>query len=189
MGKSFFEETEEQQGNIPALTGALLEIASIERSKTGENSQTPGCRMYVVDFKVVEPKEFKGMFVRDWITVGTAEDPTAKEKSTWKAGREKGPGRLTRLLTRSGTPLLEDDEEWMEQAVGNQVVAPISVRQDGGGNRVGKLFFRPSDDDAPEIGEAEGKRGAAKPKAVAKAAKPVKEAPAKVAATDDDDED
>lgn len=189
MGKSYFEETEEQEGNIPALTGALLEIGSIERKKTSDQSQTPGCRMYEIQFKVVEPKEFSGMFVRDWITVGTAEDPTAKEKSTWKNGREKGPGRLTRLLTRSGTPLLEDDEEWMEQAVGNTVVAPITVRTDGDGNRVGRLFYRPTDDDCPVIGRAEGKKGAPRLKAVAKTTKPAKESPAAKPAADDDDED
>lgn len=174
MGKSFFENTEEQQGSLPALTGALLEITGIERSKTGERAKTPGCRMYVVELKVVEPKEYANSMLRDWITVGTAEDPLAKRPETWSR-TEAGPGRLKRLLTRSGTPLSDDDEEWMEAAEGRQVIAPVSARPDDSGemrNRPG-LYYRPSDEDAPEIGEDKnaGKGGKPRAKGAAAAAK------------------
>jgi hypothetical protein len=195
VGKSFFEDTEEQSGSIKALTGALLEITSIERSKTKEK----GLRMYVMDYKIVEPKKYAGFTLRDWIVVGTDTDPLAKEKATWTEGSEKGPGKLKRVLTRSGTPLSEDDEEWMEAAAGNQFVASVSAKADDEGNirnRVGKAY-RPSDEDAPEIGEAEEK-GARKPKGkVTPLKKTTKvsdedEAPAPKRAatgTDDDDEE
>lgn len=174
MGKSHFKETEEQRGSLPAMTGALLEITEIERAKTKEK----GLRMYVVQLSVVEPKEFAGSTITDWIVVGTEADPLAKQPATW-ARSEKGPGRLKRLLTRSGTPLSDDDEEWMEAATGNQVVAPITARQDDSGetrNRPG-LYFRPSDEDCPEIGEASedekkgGKGGKSSAKGAAAASK------------------
>ena len=198
MGKSFFEDTEEQKGSLPALTGALLTIKSIERTKTGENSKNPGCRMYVVEAGIVEPKKYSGMTLRDWIVVGTADDPLAKEKETWTNGSEKGPGRLKRLLVRSGTALSEDDEEWMEAAEGQQFVASISAKADDEGyirNRMGKAF-RPTDEDAPEIGEA-AEKGSKKPKGKVTPLKKAKaitdedeDTPApKKTGTDDDDED
>jgi len=194
VGKSFFEETEEQSGSIKALTGALLEITSIERSKTKEK----GLRMYVMDYKIVEPKKYAGFMLRDWIVVGTETDPLAKEKGTWTEGSEKGPGKLKRVLLRSGTPLSEDDEEWMEAAAGNQFIASVSAKlddEDNIRNRPGKAY-RPSDEDAPEIGEAEEK-GARKPKGKVtslkkKAAVTDEEetpTPAKRTGTDDEDEE
>lgn len=131
-----------------------MEITNIERTKTGQGAKTPGCRMYIVDVKVVEPKKLAGGTVRDWITVGTADDPLAKRPESWSGRTESGPGRLKRLLVRSGTPLSDDDEEWMEAAVGKQVVAPINLVFDDSAtarNKLG-LFFRPSDEDCPDIG-------------------------------------
>lgn len=188
MGKSFFQEDGEQQGSIPALTGALVEITNVERKKTGPNSQTPGCRMYQFDFKVVKPEDFSGMFLTDWIVIGREGDLTGESEDTWKQGREKGPGKLTRLLNRAGVALVEDDEDWMETAVGNQVVTPISARPDKEDasiirNRPGK-YFRESDDDCPVIGLAEARNG--KPKSAK--SKPAKVAPKPAVTTDDDDE-
>lgn len=197
MGKSFFDNTEEQRGSLPAMTGALLKIKGIERSKTGENAKTPGCRMYVLELEVVEPAEFAGTTVRDWITVGTAEDPLAKRPETW-ARSEGGPGRLKRLLTRSGTPLSDDDEEWMEAAEDREVVAPISARAGDDGqmrNRVG-MFFRASDEDCPDIGLAEEGAGTAKgatknkPRGAAAAAKSARgKTGAKGKESEDEDEE
>jgi hypothetical protein len=188
MGKSHFKETEEQRGSLPAMTGALLEIVEIERAKTKEK----GLRMYVVELKVVEPKEFANSTVRDWIVVGTEDDPLAKQPQTW-ARSEAGPGRLKRLLTRSGTALSDDDEEWMEAAAGNQVVAPISARADDSGeirNRPG-LYFRPSDEDCPEIGEAteESGKGKSKGSSAKGAAAASKKARGRHAADEAEDED
>ncbi len=189
MGKSYFDEADEERGSLPALTGALLGITGIERSKTGEKAKNPGLRMYVVDLKVKEPKKYTNAGVRDWIVVGTADDPFAKKPETWKRS-EGGPGRLKRLLTRSGTALTDDDEEWMEAAVGNEVVAPISAREsdDGSGkifNRPG-LYYRPSDEDCPEIGEADA--STKKDKGKTAKTKPAAEAE-EVETKEDSDED
>lgn len=192
MGKSYFEESEEAKGGLTkSLTGALVEIVSFERTKTGENSKTPGTRMYVEEVKIVEPKRYKDLTVRDWIVVGTAEDPLAKRPETW--GRsEAGPGRLKRVLNRSGTPLSDDDEEWMEAAEGKQYVTPITVRADDSGQpraRLG-LAYRPSDEDCPEIGEASGEEvkpgKPAKAKGATAAAKKLRGS--KPAKEDDEDE-
>lgn len=172
MGKSFFENTEEQRGSLPALTGALMEVVGIERGKTGERAKTPGLRRYTIELKVVEPKEYAGSIVRDYITVGTPEDPLAKRPETWSRS-EAGPGRLKRFLTRTGTPLSDDDEEWMEAAEGRQTIAPVSARPSDDGkifNSPG-LYYRPSDEDAPELGEADGSAAPKKAKGAAAAAK------------------
>lgn len=203
MGKSFFNETEEQRGAVPSLTGALLAIKEIERTKVAkESSKLKGARMYVVTFSLVEPKGCKGLEVRDWIIVGTVDDLPAKRPETWNRS-EGGPGRLKRLLTRSGTPLSDDDEEWMDAAEGREVVAPVIDNGpdfEGPRNKVG-LYYRPSDDDCPEIGYAEegagAKRGAGKPakgaaagarklRGVAKKIEDEEEAPPPV---EDDDEE
>lgn len=184
MSKSYLDEAEEQRGAIPACTGARLRIKEVEKTKTKEK----GLRMYVPSFVVVEPKQLKGMELRDWLVVGTEADPLAKRPETWKRS-EGGPGRLKRLLARSGTPLSEDDEEWMEAAVDNEVIAPIidnGPDADGPRNKVG-LFFRESDEDCPVIGidEDEGKKGKGsgkKQKGAAAAAK-------RLRSRGDDDED
>lgn len=203
MSQSFFDETEESRGFIPSLTGAKLRIEEIERTKTGENAATPGCLMYVVTFSVVEPAKFKGLQVRKWFVIGTAEDKKGEKPETWAAGAEKGPGQLKRMLVRAA-PYVEgdiskDDEEWMEAAEGKIVVAPVidkGEKASGPRNAVGK-FYRETDSDCPEIGEAEaGGAKKAKLKVVKKAAQAEAdedEAPAPVAkkraANDDEDDD
>lgn len=199
MSQSFFDETEESRGFIPSLTGAKLRIEEIERTKTGENAATPGCRMYVVTFSVVEPTKFKGLQVRKWFVIGTADDKKGEKAETWAAGAEKGPGQLKRLLVRADVPLSKDDEEWMEAAEGKIVVASVIDKGEeasGPRNALGK-FYRETDSDCPEIGEAEaGGAKKAKLKVVKKAAQAEAdedEAPAPVAkkraANDDEDDD
>lgn len=210
--KTSFKKTKEQRGSVPSCTGALLEVVEVQKGVTGENSQTPGCRRYVPIFKVVEPKEIKGMQVRDnRIIIGTPEDPKAKNEETWQR-QEGGPGRLVRLLTRAEVDPgsdpddpWSDDEEWMEAAVGCQVVAPLRADPTGQFPTSVGLYFRPSDEDCPEIGLApddedggrgkKGKGAAAAGKALRRKAsddededKPAAKAGRK-ASTEDDDED
>jgi hypothetical protein len=208
MGKSFFDSTEEERGSLPKLTGALLKIKSFERTKTGDNAKTPGCRMYVMQASVVEPKKYANTTLRKYFVIGTESDPLGKEEETWNRS-EAGPGQLKRTLVRSGTPLSKEDEEWMEAAEGREFVAPIGARVDDSGyvrNDIGKAY-RSEDEDCPVIGEAgdepKGKRGKpakkAKPEPEAeeteeseepkKASKPPKSKPAKPADDDDDDDE
>jgi hypothetical protein len=194
MGKSYFGETEEQRGAVPNLTGGLLAIKEIERTKVAkETSKLKGARMYVVTFSVVEPKSCKGLEVRDWIIVGTVDDLPAKRPETWNRS-EGGPGRLKRLLTRSGTPLSDDDEEWMDAAEGREVVAPVIDNGpdfEGPRNKVG-LYYRPSDDDCPEIGIADdqaprGGKAKAGAKGAAAGARKLRGVAKKVEDEDDDE--
>lgn len=153
MARSFFGKTREAQGVMPAM-GVKAEIEEIERSETGENSQTPGCLMYVVSLRVVEPPEYRGFTVRDWLTIGTKDDKRAKRAETWERS-EAGPGRLLRLLKRAGVPEADDDEEWMSAAENQEVCLHVVKRKDENGedrNRVG-LYFRESDPDFIGIGE------------------------------------
>jgi len=153
MPKSYFDETEEAQGGITTpLTGALVKIIGIERTKTREK----GLRMYVEEVEIKQPKQYKGIRIKDWIVVGSEDDPLAKRPETWRRS-EGGPGRLKRLITRAGAPLSDDDEEWMEAVEEREYVTPVHIRMDDDGEpraRLG-LAFRPSDEDCPEIGEAD----------------------------------
>lgn len=186
--KTNLKKTAEETGSLPAMTGAVLEIMGIERKATKATAQTPNALMYQVALKVIEPKTYKGSRVFDWIVVGTEDDPGGKKPETWQDTR--GSKRITRLLKRSGTPLAEDDEEWMAAAVGNQVVAPITVTegQRGAMNNVG-LYYRQTDDDCPVIGLATGGSGSGA-KGAAGAAKAARAAAAAQEADDPDpDED
>jgi hypothetical protein len=191
MAKTHIGKTKPQQGSVPALTGAKLEIAGVEIGKTGPNAKTPGLKRYTIDFIIRLPKQFKGSHVRSYPTVGTEDDPRAKKEETWDR-TEGGPGQLARLFDKAGVDRPDDDEEWDGVLTGATVVAPITCRaMDDGSmmNGVG-LFFNESDDDCPEIGVAEeGKgrgRGAA---AAAKKARGRKAEEEEEEETEEEDED
>lgn len=198
--KTMFGKTKEQQSTLPRMN-ALCEIVGIERTQTKETSKIPGCRMYVVEFGVVEPAEYTGSRLREWIVVGTAEDKKALDPKTWQQGGDSGPGKLLRLLNRSGTPVDDDDEVWMAEAEGNQVVVGITRRIDDNGeprNGVAKGgYWRQDDDDCPPIGiveedEGSGKGAKAKkgksPAQAAQAARAKAARPAEVEEDEDEDE-
>lgn len=181
MARTPLAATEEQRGSVPPCTGARLKCVEIERTKTREKQH----RMYVIILSIVEPKALKGMQIRDFCVIGTEDDPLAKKPETWQRS-EGGPGRIKRFLIRSGTGIADDDDTWMEAAVGNEVVAPITERMDPNGQmrtNVG-LYYRVGEDDAPEIGIAEA--GAPKGKGAAGAAKAARR---KAVAEPDEDED
>lgn len=177
MARTYIDKSKEQQGTVPR-GGYKLEITGLEITKTGETSRTPGCKMYALQFKVVKPESHKGMMLRDWMVVGTADDPRAKREETWDVATG-GPAKMKRLLARSGADVSEDDEEWEDQLIGRTVVAHVTESEDDQGkrNRIG-FYFRESDDDCPPIGideEGGGRKGRAKP-------------PKKKPADDEDDE-
>jgi hypothetical protein len=184
--RSHLGKTREAQGVIPAM-GVKCEIEEIERTETGENSQTPGMLMYQATFRVTEPEQYVGSSLRDWFVIGTKDDKRAKRAETWERA-EGGPGRLARLLKRAGVPNADDDEEWMDAAAGQSICMHVTKRTDENGeprNRVG-MYFRESDPDFVGIGEeledgARGGRGGRKAKATEGKARKAK-------ASDDDDE-
>lgn len=143
------------QGHMPAM-GAKLEIDEIERTETGENSQTPGCLAYQAFFHVVEPEEYKGRRLREWFNIGTREDKRAKRDDTWNRP-EGGPGRLLRMMEKAGVANSDDDDEWMDAAQGCSVYAHVMVeadRRDGQQrNKIG-MFFDAKDEDFVGVGEA-----------------------------------
>jgi hypothetical protein len=158
--RSHLGKTREAQGVIPAM-GVKCEIEEIERTETGENSQTPGMLMYQATFRVLEPEMYVGSSLRDWFVIGTKDDKRAKQAGTWERA-EGGPGRLARLLKRAGVPNADDDEEWMDAAAGQQICMHVSKRTDENGeprNRVG-MYFRESDADFIGIGEELERDGA-----------------------------
>ena len=143
------------QGSMPAM-GVKLEIEEIERRETGDTAQTPGCLAYNVSFRVIEPLEYKGRRLSEFFTIGTKDDKRAKRDETWNRP-EQGPGRLIRLMEKAGVPNSDEDEEWMEAAVGCQCYAHITVeadRRDGSPrNRLG-LYYEDGDEDFAGVGEA-----------------------------------
>lgn len=149
--RTFAKESKEETGKAPDCTGALLEIKSIKRAAVKKaDSEFVNCAQYVVQLQIKQPKSAAGMTVFDRIRVGTPDDPEARKKETWSVS-EGGPARLRRLLTRSGTAITDDDEEWTADATGKTVVAPITNR--GEYTNVG-LYYRETDKDCPVIGLA-----------------------------------
>jgi len=133
-----------------------MEIKAIKRAAVKKaDSDFVNCAQYVVQLQIKMPKSAAGMTVFDRIRVGTPEDPDAKKKATWEVS-EGGPARLNRLLKRSGTTITDEDEEWIADAIGRTVVAPIVKR--GEYTNVG-LYYRESDKDCPVIGLADGAKG------------------------------
>jgi hypothetical protein len=151
--KTFLSKAKEAQDVMPAM-GVKVEIEEIERSETSDRSQTPGCLQYEARLRVVEPPEYAGMQLRDWFMVGTREDKRARKPETWERAMG-GVGRLMRMMKRSGVPITDDDEEWMEAAVGQVVCVHIGKRADENGverNRI-QHYFRESDPDFVGVGE------------------------------------
>jgi hypothetical protein len=197
MARSFLGKTKEAVGVLPPM-GVKCVIEEIEKGETGENAATPGCLMYTATLRVTEPDRFKGASLRDWFTIGTAQDKRAKREETWRRS-EGGPGRLVRMLKRAGVAISDDDEEWMEAAEGAEVCITVLKRTDNNGelrNRVG-LYFREEDDDFVGVGEeleaadngarsggARSARGAGAARGAAASPRAGKAKPA-----DDDDED
>src|SRR5262245_3077159 len=124
--RSHLGKTREAQGVLPAM-GVKCEIEEIERTETGENSQTPGMLMYQATFRVTEPEQYAGSSLRDWFVIGTKDDKRAKRAETWERA-EGGPGRLARLLKRAGVPNADDDEEWMDAAAGQSICMHVGKR-------------------------------------------------------------
>lgn len=154
--KSYFSETEEFQGPVPA-GGYKLRIESIERSKTGPNSQNPGALMYVGSFRIVEPKRHAGAQLRKWFVIGNDDDPKGRQQETWQS--ELGAKRLWNLLKRAGLAGMAskntDDEEWMEAAEGREVCAHVlRETRDGQVRNNVDLFFKEDDENYVGTGEA-----------------------------------
>src|SRR5262245_8962233 len=148
MAKSYLGGTEEYSGPVPA-GGYKCVIESIEKGKTGPNSQVPGLMRYEVRLRITEPKKYGGSAVMDWFTIGTEDDPRAREPETWRNGG-LGVKKLARLLKRAGVAAKDgDDEEWMDAAAGQEVCAHIRRETDETGqyrNRVNGDYFKESDD-------------------------------------------
>jgi hypothetical protein len=180
VAQSFLEGTKESKGVIPPM-GVKMRIDEIIRTESKTKKL-----MYQASFEVIEPDDYSGVILREWFLIGTDTDPKGKKESTWKAV-EGGPGRLKRLLIRSGTTVTSDDEEWCADAEGNEVCAHVTVEKDQSGvdrNRINGKFFRENDKEFVGIGvslEAAGSNGPA-------AKQKVKAKPAPVA-DDDEDED
>src|SRR6516164_4759802 len=151
MGQSHLGKTKESVGVIPAM-GVKLKIDTLERqfSKTKK-------LMYALRAEVMEPEDYEGLVLMEWFVIGTDQDPKASKEKTWK-NAEGGPGRLKRLLVRSGTPLSDDDEEWCEAAEGQEVCAHVVVEKDRQSgeprNRINGRYFRETDKDFVGVGES-----------------------------------
>jgi hypothetical protein len=178
MATSYLEGTKEAKGIIPPI-GVKLRIESLER---GESKNT-GKRMYTLIAEIIEPEDYSGATLREWFVIGTDKDKLAKKEATWKSA-EGGPGRLKRLLNRSGTAISSDDEEWCEAAEGNIVCAHVTIQTDDQGierNRIDGKYFRETDKDFIGVGESlVAANGKGKAKAAVKA---------KPAVEDDDEEE
>ena len=154
MAKSWFSETQEWSGPVPA-GGYKCVIEEIERGVTGEQAQTPGAKRYAARLRVVEPKKHQGSVIIDWFTIGTEDDPKARDQATWN--QSLGAKRLFRLLKRAGVAAKDgDDEEWMDAAQGQEVCCHIRRERDENGqfrNRINGDYFKESDEDFVGVGE------------------------------------
>lgn len=196
MPKSFFSETEEYSGPVPAA-GYKLVIEEIERGVTGENAQTPGAKKYTARLRVVEPKKYAGSTVYDTFTIGTEDDPKARDQETWRSSL--GAKKLFRLLKRAGVPAKDgDDEEWMDAAQGQEICAHVKkgVGMNGAPrNDINGDYFRENDEDFIGVGEAleapssGGARGGRQAKANGGAAKPARGGTVRGRPPVDDDDD
>ena len=152
MGK--WDKTREAQGVHPAQ-GVKAVITEVEEGATGENAATPGCLMYTVHLRVLEPDSVNGYELRDWFVIGTADDKKAKRDETWQRS-EAGPGKLLRLMKRAGVTPTDDAEEWMDALVDQEICLHMTKAPNRGGegfqNRVG-LYFRENDEQFVGIGE------------------------------------
>lgn len=154
MSKSFFGEVQEYSGPVPA-GGYKCVIEEIERGVTGERAQNPGAKRYAARLRVVEPKKYGGSVLMDYFTIGTEDDPKARDQATWNTSL--GAKRLFRLLKRAGVAAKDgDDEEWMDAAQGQEVCAHVQRERDETGqfrNRVNGDYYKESDEDFVGVGE------------------------------------
>ena len=140
------------QGHMPSM-GVKMAIEDIERRETGENAQTPGCLSYRVNFRVLEPAQYKGRRLNEFFTIGTAEDKKAKKDETWDRP-EQGPGRLLRCLEKADVANSDDDDDWMKEAEDKTLFAHVGIETFNGQQRNKVLmYFGEKDEEFVGVGE------------------------------------
>jgi hypothetical protein len=202
MSKLNLEGAKEYTGGALPLGNYIFTIKEFERTKNKN-----GHRMYVASLEVKEPKHLAGRTNRDWFTVGNDDDPLCKQDETTEDPSNIGAGRLKSLLVKSHTPITNEDEQWMEDAVGNDVGANQRGYKDKQGvDRVNTTYefaedVEPGVLDADDGGKQRGKKGPAQAARAARGRRGADDddleetTPAKAEATkpttqdDDDDED
>jgi len=157
MAKINMEGAKEFSGALP-LGDYIWGITEIERVKNRD-----GYRQYIAHFEVAQPKELAKKTQRDWFTVGTEADPMCKQAETTEDPSNVGVGRLKRLLNKSHTAVTNDDEQWMEEAVGNEVGAVVRSYKDREGVTRTSITYEFSEDVEPGLVDEDAGNGKAKP--------------------------
>lgn len=151
-------------------------IEKLEETVTGDNAQTPGAKMFVFHFRVVEPQACEGLPYYERCVVGTADDLEAEEPDTWQ--KSVGARILKRIIKALGMEIGDYDSEELAAAVeAQEVIGVVAQNTQKGGQYEGRVQNQSLG--WYMVGEKEpgldAGNGATAPKAAAKAApaKPV----------------
>jgi hypothetical protein len=116
--------------SIPDSTLLPDDLYMIEVDSLTEETSKKGYLMYRGTLRVVEPVAFAGTPLYEYFSIGTADDPTGSEASTWK--NSIGAKRLKRLFKSTLIPLTNDVDQMIEQVVGQRFVGAVGQEEDDG---------------------------------------------------------
>lgn len=187
----FLRENVSESSSVPD-GGYLAEIVDAECVQTRE----AGKKMYHCELQVVEPEEYAGARLDDYMVFGSDEDPDAEDPRTLK--RSRGVKQFRKLARCAGVlgEIGDDDEENCDLLKECKVYAVVSMKVEEEGDYKGEVRNRitnyfPEGERDPEVTGELPEPGAKKSvkaalKSVKTKAKAVK---APVADEDDDDEE
>ncbi len=154
----------------------LLAIRALEPYNKEENNKL----IVKATFEAVEPSEYAGMTFREYLVIGSDEDPEAEDPETWK--RTSGSRKLARILRKANVDFSDDLEDTCEVAQNAEFAALVEVEEQQEGayagrknNRIGQIYEAGTVE--PSILEEGVKRPAAKKPAPAPVRAVAKPAP------------
>jgi hypothetical protein len=92
-------------------------------SKAGEDQKSK--LMYVATLRITAPKAFTGLQLYDRFTIGTNDDPHAKDPETWKGSF--AARRMKQFVKAIKIPLGDDMDDTMEAAEGQKCIAMVNL--------------------------------------------------------------
>lgn len=101
---------------------AVKELAEV-MSKATETTKAK--LMYVAQLKITEPKGYKNLVLFDRFTVGTEDDPEAKDPETWKGSI--AARRLKSFVKALNVPLGDDMDDTMEAVEAQKGIAMVTL--------------------------------------------------------------
>jgi len=122
---------------VPEMVYAVT-VKEMTEGKSKPSNTTQAKLMFTLQLKIDEPKAHKGLILWDRFTVGTEDDPEAKDPETWKTSF--AARRLKQAVKALKVTLGNDMEDTMDAAQGQQCWVVVNVDPPREDPKTGKKY-------------------------------------------------